>query len=127
MASNVIPDEHRRFTKSQRTAMTRAEADIWRELRAGRFKGRKFRRQVPIGKYVADFVCFDAHLIVELDGEPHLENERRIRDDARDRWFGAQGFRIVRFTNEQVFGNPSAVMKEIAKALEAPSLGSASG
>lgn len=107
--------------------MTRAEKDLWRELRAGRFKTRKFRRQVPIGKYVADFICYDARLIVELDGEPHLEDVRRAQDAERDRWLGAQGFRILRITNDEMLGSPISAMAKIADALEAPSLGSAFG
>src|SRR5687768_7737388 len=124
MASNIVPDEHRSFAKTQREGMTRAEKDLWRELRAGRFKTRKFRRQVPIGKYVADFVCYEAKLIVELDGEPHLAETRRARDAERDRWLGAQGFRIMRITNEEMLGSPLRAMARIAEALEAPSLGS---
>ncbi len=125
MGSNIVPDEHRRFAKAQRGAMTRAEKDLWRELRAGRFKAKKFRRQVPIGEYVADFVCFDARFVVELDGEPHWG--RHQYDAARDLWFASQGFRVLRIANEDMLGNPLRVMERIASALEAPSLGSAFG
>jgi very-short-patch-repair endonuclease len=127
MGSNIIPDEHRRFAKSQRRELTRAEKDLWRELRAGRFRAHKFRRQVPIGKYVADFICYDAKLIVELDGEPHQKVARREQDAERDRWLSAQSYRVLRISNEEMLGNPLNAMAKIAKALEAPSLGSAFG
>jgi len=124
VGSNIIPDEHLNFAKKQRREMTRAENDLWRELRAGRFKGWKFRRQVPVGSYVADFLCFDARLIVELDGEPHLDEDRRSKDMTRDLWLRSQGFRVMRFTNDEMLGNPLRVMSAITEALEAPSLGS---
>jgi BirA family biotin operon repressor/biotin-[acetyl-CoA-carboxylase] ligase len=79
---------------------------------------------VPIDGYVADFLCFDARLIVELDGEPHFDEERRRKDTARDLWLSSQGFRVMRFMNDEMFGNPLRVMSAILEALEAPSLGS---
>jgi very-short-patch-repair endonuclease len=127
MVANKVPHEHRSFAKTQRREMTRAEKDLWRELRAERFKARKFRRQVPVGKYVADFLCYDARLIVELDGEPHLGRARRGRDAERDRWLAAEGFRVIRITNDEMLGSPLTALQKIAEALEPPSLGSAFG
>jgi very-short-patch-repair endonuclease len=71
-----------------RVEQTPAEQQLWQQLRAKRFVGFKFRRQVPIGRYIVDFVCFDAKLIVELDGGQHLEN--REHDETRDAWFRDQ-------------------------------------
>jgi very-short-patch-repair endonuclease len=124
MSKEPVPLEHRSFAKQQRFAMTRAERLVWHELRAKRFRATKFRRQAPIGKYVADFLCLPARLIIELDGEPHLDAQQQKRDEVRDQWLSKQGFRVVRFTNDEVLGNPSRVMKPISDALEAPSLGS---
>jgi len=78
---------------------TEAEKRLWRILRDRRFSGYKFRRQVPIGDYIADFVCFEGRLIVEADGSQHAES---ARDEKRDAWFAAQGFRIRRFWNEEI-------------------------
>ena len=100
--------------------MTRAEAVLWRELRAGRFAGCKFRRQVPIGPYIADFVCFAARLIVELDGEPHDKPEQIEHDGRRDAWLKSQDLRVLRFKNEIVLGNANLVLRPIAEALRLP-------
>jgi very-short-patch-repair endonuclease len=75
--------------------MTQAEWRLWYHLRAHRFLGLKFRRQVPIGPYTADFLCEIAGLIVEVDGGQHAD---RVEEDAaRTRWLNAQGYRVVRF------------------------------
>ena len=79
--------------------MTEAEHVLWRILRDRRFAGTKFRRQVPIGPYVADFACFNARLIIEADGGQHNESHS---DAVRDAWFAAQGFRVLRFWNIDV-------------------------
>ena len=86
---------------------TRAEAALWRLLRGGRLDGLKFRRQVPLGGYIADFACFDPKLIVECDGGQH----GGPRDMERDAWFVAQGFRVVRLWNSEVLddGDDSAL------------------
>lgn len=97
-----IPDEQRNFAKTLRTGMTRPEQILWRGLKAGRLDGWHFRRQVPIGPYIADFVCFEARLIIELDGDSHDSTARFVRDTARDDWFAAQGFRTLRFSNRDV-------------------------
>jgi len=77
------------FAKDMRKAPTEAETALWRLLRNRRFSGFKFRRQVPLGNYIADFVCFEARLVVEADGSQHAEC---TRDARRDEWFVAQGF-----------------------------------
>ena len=82
----------RTFAREQRTAMPKAEAMFWREVRAGRFHGTKWKRQVPITPYIVDFLCSSAHLIVELDGPPHDTPERRTRNAARDASLRAKGF-----------------------------------
>jgi len=124
LAFNIVADEHRGFAKSQRRIMTRAENDLWRKLRGGRFRHYKFRRQVPLGDYVGDFVCLSARLIVELDGAPHQTQDAQARDAARDRWLISQGFRVMRFQNDDVLGNIhlvlAAIEGEIATALAPP-------
>ena len=93
--------------KAMRRDPTRAEQALWRILRAGRFEDLKFRRQVPLGGYIADFVCFDPKLIVECDGGAH----GGVADAERDAWFRAQGFRVIRLWNSEVLddGDDSAL------------------
>src|SRR5260221_493475 len=81
--------------KELRSQMTGAEQRLWYHLRAGRFQGWKFRRQVPLGRYVVDFLCEEARLVVEVDGGQHAE--RLEQDSARTQWLAAQGYAIVRF------------------------------
>lgn len=104
--------------KSLRKSMTDAEQRLWYFLRAHRLRSFKFRRQVPLGIYVVDFVCFDRRLIIEVDGGQH---ESSPTDARRDRWLADQGFRILRFWNNEVLGNTEAVLTRIVETLHAPS------
>ncbi len=97
-----------------RLTMTGAEHALWRILRGRRFARTEFRRQVPIGPYVADFVCYEARLLIEADGGQHCES---ARDAARDAWFARQGFRTLRFWNNDILLNPEGVAIAIAEAL----------
>jgi very-short-patch-repair endonuclease len=80
-----MPLEQLGFARELRREMTTAEAMLWRGLR-GRGVNAKFRRQMPIGIYVADFACVEAKLIVEIDGPAHAGAERQRRDEYRDAW-----------------------------------------
>jgi very-short-patch-repair endonuclease len=94
--------------------MTDAEHALWRILRNRQFKGTKFRRQVPIGSYIADFVCYNARLIIEADGGQHAES---AYDAVRDAWFETQGFRVLRFWNNDILQYPEGVATAIAMVL----------
>src|SRR3982074_1775860 len=83
-----------------RQEMTEAERKLWRSLRDRTLVGVKFRRQVPIGNFIADFCCLDCRLIVELDGGQHAEQEDA--DALRSRFLAEKGFRVLRFWNDQV-------------------------
>jgi error-prone DNA polymerase len=111
--SHVTNDE-RKFAKARRHNQTKAERIIWSELRAHRLDGHGFRRQVPMGRYVADFVCHSTKLIVELDGEAHAD--RKERDFERDAWFRSRGYRTLRFQNEEVQRYPERVVEKIRLA-----------
>jgi very-short-patch-repair endonuclease len=104
--------------------MTPAERIIWYAVRAHRLNGAGFRRQVPIGPYIADFVSHPAMLIVEIDGGQHFEDAHELRDAARDAYLNAKGFRVLRFDNREVMTNRHGVLTMIAEALgeAAPSL-----
>jgi len=95
--------------------MTDAERKVWYALRDRRFVQFKFRRQVPVGPYIADFVCFEARLVIELDGGQHAGS---CRDKRRDRWFATNGFRVLRFWNNEVLLNIEGVMMLLARALK---------
>ena len=101
--------------KRLRLEATDAERVLWREVRAHRFAGFKFKRQEPLGLYVVDFVCYEAKLIVELDGGQHANQQEA--DAERTRWLESRGFRVVRFWNNDVLTNIAGVMHEIEKIL----------
>ncbi|MDP3294791.1 MAG: DUF559 domain-containing protein [Nevskia sp.] len=103
--------------KTLRKALTDAEQKLWPRLRSRQLAGHKFRRQAPIGPYIADFACLEAYLIVEVDGGQHLESSR---DALRDAWFAAQGFRLLRFWNTQVLIETDAVADSILSVLQRP-------
>jgi very-short-patch-repair endonuclease len=96
-----------------------AERIIWAALRAHRLQGASFRRQTPIGPYVADFVCHEAKLIIEVDGSQHFEAAQMQRDVRRDVFLSAKGFRVLRFNNYDVMTNRTGVVETIAAALRA--------
>jgi len=101
---------------------TEAETFLWHELRGRAFKDLKFRRQYPLGNYIVDFVCLDLRLIIELDGGGHNEDAQRTYDAARDAWLRSQGFRILRYWNNEVFAEWEAIAQAIWKAVKgAPS------
>ena len=108
--------EQRGFARKLRREMSTAEAILWRTLR-GRGIGAKFRRQLPIGPFVADFACVEAKLVVELDGAPHDAADRKARDVDRDAWLARQGWRVLRFQNELVLGGGDHVVDQIKKGL----------
>ena len=108
------PPTDRSFARTLRRQMTDVEKQLWRQLRDRRLQGLKFRRQVPLGRYVADFACFEQGLIVELDGGQHAE---QVRHDAeRDQWLHQQGFRVLRFWNNEVTQNLEGVLTTIVQA-----------
>ncbi|MBV9076525.1 MAG: DUF559 domain-containing protein [Methylobacteriaceae bacterium] len=123
MPEHKVPLEKRRFAKDQRAMLTRAEAALWTVLRAGRLNGLKFKRQVPFGRYVADFACAEHRLIVELDGELHGTEERAQADFERDAWFREQGFRTLRLPNDLVLGGIELAAEQILQACSSPSPG----
>ena len=100
--------------KRLRTNITDAEQKLWRALRS-RGSGAKFRRQVPLGPYIVDFVCFEAKLIVEVDGGQHADSPR---DAKRDRYFMDQGYRVLRFWNNDVLRNMEGVLTRIAEFVD---------
>ncbi|WP_263493141.1 endonuclease domain-containing protein [Mesorhizobium sp. ESP-6-4] len=109
----------RNFARSMRREPTEAEDRLWHELRGRRLDNIKFKRQVPIGRFVADFVCAEARLIVEIDGSQHAES---LRDLERDAALKARGFRVLRFWNDDVLKELDAVCDTIIAYVKDKSL-----
>jgi very-short-patch-repair endonuclease len=106
--------------KALRANMTEAERRLWYFLRAHRFKGMKFKRQAMIGRYIVDFVSFQRRLVIEVDGGQHADSEA---DGRRARWLEGQGFRVLRFWNNEVLSNSGGVLDVIMAASTNPSPG----
>ncbi len=104
----------RNFARQMRRDPTPAEQRLWYLLRGRRFSGFKFRRQVPLGPYIADFLCFDARLVIEADGGQHADSSM---DEERTAWLMENGFRVLRFWNAEILGNPTGVGDAILAAL----------
>jgi very-short-patch-repair endonuclease len=101
--------------KAMRTTSTDAERALWNIVRGHRLDGLKFKRQVPIDGYIVDFVYFEARLILEADGGQHSESARDARRDAH---FADEGFRTLRFWNNDILSNPDGVAAEILRVVK---------
>jgi len=97
--------------KELRRRSTEAEKIIWKHLRSKQMCGIKFRRQQPIGDYIVDFVCFEKHAIIEIDGGQHSLNS--LGDRKRDKWLKSQGYRVLRFWNNDIMQNLEGVLEII--------------
>jgi very-short-patch-repair endonuclease len=98
--------------------MTETERFVWAKMRNRRLGAYKFRRQVPLGNYIVDFVTFAGHLIIELDGGQHAEPGQQAYDAERTRWLESQGFRVLRFWDNEVLSDWEPVEEAIGRALE---------
>ncbi len=101
------------FAKKLRKEMTDVEKRLWFRLRDRRLENLKFRRQMPIGPYVADFICLEQRVIVELDGGQHAE--QADSDAQRTAWLNGQGFKVLRFWNNEVLENLAGVLEVIVR------------
>lgn len=109
--------------RNLRQTQTYAEAALWEILRAGRLNGWKFRRQHPIGRYVADFACPQARLVIELDGGVHREEEQELRDLLRTEVIERFGWHVLRFTNDEILSDPSPAPAEILRMCQVGGVG----
>ena len=103
---------HKRPAEMRRNP-TEPEKRLWRHFSNGQLSGHKFRRQSVIGRFIADFLCPQKALIVEVDGDTHDEAKDRLRDDV----LASRGFRVIRVTNDDVMTNMDGVLTHIARAL----------
>ncbi len=101
-----------------RRAPTDAERKLWHALRAHRLAGLSFRRQAPCGPFIADFLCAEARLVVEVDGATPSTDEELAFDRRRDAWFAANGYRVLRVTNDDVYRHLDGVCETILAWVE---------
>ena len=118
MPHSNIPPRTRTRARALRHKRTRAEEVMWRLLRDLRPRSARFRRETPIGPYIADFAWLTARIIVEVDGDTHETAGGRRHDGRRDAFLRAQGFTVLRFDNAQVIDNPDYVAVVLAERLE---------
>jgi very-short-patch-repair endonuclease len=110
-----VPGQAVKHARQLRRTQTDAERVLWARLRSRQLHGVKFRRQQPLGPYVADFCSHEAQLVIELDGSQHAEQV--AADEQRTNYIQSRGFRVLRFWNDQVLINPKGVLETIAAAL----------
>jgi very-short-patch-repair endonuclease len=96
-----------------RKELTRHEVKLWLRLREMKAQGFRFRRQVRLENWIADFACFATRIIVEADGQQHGFDENLSRDNARDAFLTRAGFLTLRFTNNEIWENPDGVVETI--------------
>ena len=119
MPHEPVPPEKREFARRMRRTPTEAEERLWQELRGRRLDGIKVRRQVPFDPYVADFLCAEAMLVIEVDGSQH---GGATLDEGRTRFFNEKGYRVLRFWNDEVMREIDAVCATIIAYVRDPSL-----
>ena len=110
----------RAFAKQLRRRMPRSEALLWSYIRKCALNGARFRRQHPIGPFIADFACIAAKLVVEVDGYTHWTPEELAHDARRTKYLEAHGWRVLRVNSADVYDNLSGVWETIAQHLPPP-------
>ena len=104
--------------KALRSDLTEAERSLWTRLKANQINGLRFKRQHPIGKFIVDFYCHRAMLVIELDGGVHLNTEVKERDEGREIELEKLGLKVMRFTNREVLEDLDKVARKLIKATE---------
>ena len=107
-------DKTIQIARRLRANQTDAETVLWNRIRNRQIDGHKFARQVPIGRYICDFVCREKQIVIEVDGGQHAES---ATDAARDRYLIAEGYRVLQFWNNDVLGNLEGVLTTIQSEL----------
>jgi very-short-patch-repair endonuclease len=108
-----VPKRLTPFARSLRSNATNAERRLWQGLRRKQVAGFRFRGQVVLDGFIADFACFDARLVIEVDGATHSTDEEIGSDIARSTALAASGFEILRFTNVDIYRNLDGVLETI--------------
>jgi very-short-patch-repair endonuclease len=108
---------NKNFRKQLRNSLTAAEAVLWQNLRGRQLLGKKFRRQVSIGRYIVDFYCPEAGLVIELDGDRHFSITIDEYEAQRTKYLEEESLRIIRFENKELYQNLEGVLETIKEAL----------
>ena len=108
------------FCRHLRKTMSKAEAVLWTHLRGRAINGLRFRRQHPIGPFIADFACVKVHLVIEIGGDSHTSDEAQAYDRRRTLFLAKQGWRERRFTNQAVLQNLTHVLEQIRQDVSPP-------
>ncbi|MGH2522239.1 MAG: endonuclease domain-containing protein [Anaerolineales bacterium] len=103
--------------RDMRHPLTPAEVKVWARVRNSQL-GFKIRRQHPLFRFIADFYCAKAKLLIEIDGDTHAESDQAEYDAARTAWLEARGYRVIRFQNDDVHHNLEAVLQAISAACQ---------
>lgn len=111
-----VKPEVRFYARELRHTLTNAELSVWKRIRSRQLAGYKFRRQEPLEKFIVDFYCAQAKLAIEIDGDTH--GDQAEYDQSRTEWLEANGIRVIRFTNQEVYENLNAVLEKIAQTIE---------
>ncbi|WP_421792658.1 endonuclease domain-containing protein [Hyphobacterium sp.] len=106
---------HRDKARKLRRDQTDAEGKLWYLLRNRNLAGRKFKRQLPVGPFIADFACLELKLIIEADGGQHAD--QKSYDDERTAWLESKGWRVLRFWNHDILTNLDGVAESILEAI----------
>src|SRR5580698_9312990 len=117
MPSDESSTKARLRARRLRRNTTDAEKRLWYRLRKLDLDGSHFRRQVPIGPYIADFACMAARLVIEIDGSQHADDKRQQYDELRTRWLAKEGYRVLRFWNNDITRNMVGVKETIYAAI----------
>ena len=107
---------HRDLARKLRKNMMLPEQQLWEALRKCQLDGYRFRRQMVLGRYIADFACLETRLVIELDGNHHTTQQGYDRE--RDRWMQEQQFRVLRFWNHDILHHRDNVLQQIRHALQ---------
>ena len=108
------PPAVRQRAKELRRRMTPAELRLWDRLRKKQLLGLKFRPQHPVHHFILDFYCYSQHLVIELDGSIH--DQQQDYDQARAEWLTQRDFKVIRFSNEAIFNDIEGVLQKISQA-----------
>ena len=115
-----VPHYAKQIARGLRKSETEAEMALWARLRNRRLNGAKFRRQHPIGRYIADFYCHEMYLVIELEGSSHDPTDQKEYDAVRIRTLEDAGLTVLKFQNHQVLQDLPAVLDMIVAALNRP-------
>ena len=119
MGKYILKYPHRNIQTARmlRKTMTDVERKLWSRLRSNQL-GIKFRRQVPFGTYIADFISLEEKLVIELDGSQHYQEDVKRQDQIRDEYFKNEGYTVLRFSNIEIIENIDGVLDMIWEIMQ---------